>query len=160
MNHLVKKCKEEYRNKVQKGFETNSTRNAWKGLQTITGCSKQISASASQENAQDQSNKLNIFYSRFEDSTNMTTHIDISKPGENGVMPVSETNIRNSLKRLNTNKAAGPEIISSRLLKLCANELCYIICVLFNISLKTRTVPALWKTANIVPVPNKRNPSQ
>ena len=50
-------------------------------------------------------------------------------------------------------KATGPDGISSRLLKSCADQLCRIVEYIFNMSLKLGKVPLLWKTSCVVPVP-------
>ena len=46
----------------------------------------------------------------------------------------------------------GPEGISPRLLKSCADQLCRVVEYIFNISLKLAKVPMLWKTSCVVPV--------
>ncbi|KAI3363872.1 hypothetical protein L3Q82_001474 [Scortum barcoo] len=57
-------------------------------------------------------------------------------------------------------KAAGPDGISSRLLKSCADQLCGIFGYTFNLSLKLGRVPQLWKTSCIVPVPKTPHPKE
>ncbi|KAI3354193.1 hypothetical protein L3Q82_018731 [Scortum barcoo] len=67
--------------------------------------------------------------------------------------------VRNALKKNRARKAAGPDgIISSRLLKSCADQLCGIFGYTFNLSLKLGRVPQLWKTSCIVPVPKTPAP--
>ncbi|KAJ0033829.1 hypothetical protein NQD34_000936 [Periophthalmus magnuspinnatus] len=61
--------------------------------------------------------------------------------------------MRLELKKIRPRKAAGPDGISSRLLKSCADELCGVMEHVFNMSLKLRVVPQLWKTSCVVPVP-------
>ena len=58
------------------------------------------------------------------------------------------------------NKAAGPDCITPRTLKIFANELTPIFTELFNISLARETVPKTWKASTIVPVPKKPSPSE
>ena len=55
-------------------------------------------------------------------------------------------------------KATGPDGISSRLLKSCADQLCRIVEYIFNMSLKLGKVPLLWKTSCVVPVPKTPHP--
>ncbi|KAI3351492.1 hypothetical protein L3Q82_020340, partial [Scortum barcoo] len=66
--------------------------------------------------------------------------------------------VRNALKKNRARKAAGPDGISSRLLKSCADQLCGIFGYTFNLSLKLGRVPQLWKTSCIVPVPKTPHP--
>uniref|UniRef100_A0A674NYW7 Reverse transcriptase domain-containing protein n=1 Tax=Takifugu rubripes TaxID=31033 RepID=A0A674NYW7_TAKRU len=57
-------------------------------------------------------------------------------------------------------KATGPDGISSRLLKSCADQLCGIFSHMFNLSLRLGRVPQLWKTSCIVPVPKTPHPKE
>ncbi|KAI3376605.1 hypothetical protein L3Q82_017037 [Scortum barcoo] len=68
--------------------------------------------------------------------------------------------VRNALKKNRARKAAGPDGISSRLLKSCADQLCGIFGYTFNLSLKLGRVPQLWKTSCIVPVPKTPHPKE
>ncbi|MDG2555456.1 reverse transcriptase family protein [Vibrio parahaemolyticus] len=66
--------------------------------------------------------------------------------------------MRDQLRRIKTRKAAGPDGISSRLLKSCADQLCGIVETIFNLSLRLGRVPQLWKTSCVVPVPKTPHP--
>ena len=59
------------------------------------------------------------------------------------------------LERTNAGKAAGPVRIKPGLLKTYAEQLCSILCVIFNQSLSQCSIPALWKTSCIIPVSKK-----
>ncbi len=48
---------------------------------------------------------------------------------------LSEHDIRRAFKHVNTKKAAGPDGISGRVLKLCADQLAPVFTVIFNLSL-------------------------
>jgi hypothetical protein len=67
--------------------------------------------------------------------------IDITAPG-----------VAKLLKSLDPTKACGPDGISPRLLKECADELGPALTLLFQTSLNTGVVPADWRTAFITPV--------
>ena len=57
----VRKCKEDYKNKIQAQFKQNNTKQAWHSVKSINGCNKskkRCSASNSTEFAND----LNTFY--------------------------------------------------------------------------------------------------
>ncbi|XP_013889486.1 RNA-directed DNA polymerase from mobile element jockey, partial [Austrofundulus limnaeus] len=66
--------------------------------------------------------------------------------------------VRDELRKIKTRKAAGPDGISSRLLKACADELCDVTKHIFNLSLRLGKVPQLWKTSCVVPVPKTPHP--
>ena len=76
-------------------------------------------------------------------------------------LPLSLTTgqVRKQLERLHQGKAAGPDGISPRLLRTCANQLSPVLRHLYNLSLSLEQVPVLWKTSCLVPVPKKKSPS-
>ncbi len=57
-------------------------------------------------------------------------------------------------------KSAGPDGISAGDLKACADQICWVIHYIFNLSLRLERVPVLWKTSCVVPVPKKTNPTE
>ena len=63
-----------------------------------------------------------------------------------------------SLRKINTNKATGPDKISGRIVKQCTTSLLYIIHSIFNISLDLCRMPNLWKIGEIIPVNKKPLP--
>ena len=63
------------------------------------------------------------------------------------------------LKGLNENKASGPDGISTKILKLAAEEVTPALTLIFNTSLSTGIVPPDWLTANISPVFKKGDKS-
>jgi len=67
--------------------------------------------------------------------------------------------MKRQLERMNQNKAAGPDSVSPRILKICAELLCGILQHLFNLSMSQEKVPVLWKTSCLVPVPKESHAS-
>lgn len=63
------------------------------------------------------------------------------------------------LKRTKPNKAPGPDQTCGRLLKSSCSQLAGVFCHLFNRSLSEHTIPSLWKSSTICPVPKKSNPT-
>ena len=63
------------------------------------------------------------------------------------------------LKKLNPNKAPGPDGIHGKVLKNCAQSLAYPLSVLFNLSFSTGCIPPDWKLALVVPVLKKGDKS-
>ena len=68
---------------------------------------------------------------------------------------ISITDVEDQIKLLDVNKASGPDGISPRIIKECCNPISKILARLFNYSLKVKTVPSLWKRANVVPLHKK-----
>lgn len=68
---------------------------------------------------------------------------------------IEEYEVRNLLKRQNSRKAAGTDLVSSSAFKFCADELTTGFTDIFNRSLKKCRVPASFKFLFIIPVPKK-----
>ncbi|KAL3984483.1 hypothetical protein ACER0C_016108 [Sarotherodon galilaeus] len=73
-------------------------------------------------------------------------------------LSLSTTQVRRELRRIKVKKAAGPDGISSRVVRSCADQLCGVMEHLFNLSLRLGRVPQLWKTSCVVPVPKTSRP--
>ena len=59
------------------------------------------------------------------------------------------------LRRIDASKAAGPDNIDGIVLKKCHLSLASPLCHLFNLSYRSGTIPAEWKSANVVPTHKK-----
>lgn len=107
---------------------------------------------------------LNTFYTRF-DTVDFTKEckalletLPILEPAHHA--PFTEEDVRRQLNRCKPGKAPGPDGIQARVLKECAVELAPIMHSLFWESYRTATVPTLWKTSTVIPVPKKPRPSE
>ena len=65
---------------------------------------------------------------------------------------ITENEVKDILKILDTSTAIGPDLIKPRLLKEAASMLKYPLCRLFNLSLTLSTFPSEWKYPNVTPV--------
>ena len=65
---------------------------------------------------------------------------------------ITEADIKNQIKRLRTNAAAGPDNIPAILLKNCSETIAYPICKLWVKSLQEGYIPDLLKTGIITPI--------
>ena len=63
--------------------------------------------------------------------------------------------IRKILQDLDPSKAAGPDLIPAKFLKLFANKLSPCLLLIYKSSLEQETVPSVWKKALITPVHKK-----
>ncbi len=75
------------------------------------------------------------------------------------VTTVSEDKVRRELRRVNIRKAAGPDGITGRVLRSCADQLAGLFTSIFNESLATSVVPTSFKKSVIIPVPKNSKPS-
>ena len=76
------------------------------------------------------------------------------------LVKTSEREVKNILLKVDENKAVGPDNISPRLLRQCADELAGPLATLFNHCLQTSTWPESWKTSNVFPVHKKGGKSE
>ena len=107
-------------------------------------------------------NELNDFFLRFENhdftvqSNNVmgTILTDVSSR-----IIIDPLRIQSIFKHVCTKKSTGLDGISALLLKACAEELTPAWCPIFQRSVDSHTVPALWKRSTIVPVAKKPCPA-
>ena len=106
------------------------------------------------------SNELNDFYCRFErddlgediNSVVLALKEKISEYEEGKDFEINASVVESLFTKLNVKKAAGPDRISGKLLKVCASQLCSVFANLFNWSLRECCVPSVWKNSVICPV--------
>ena len=106
-------------------------------------------------------NELNDFFLRFENH-------DFSKECNNVMQTIltdvscriviDPLRIQSIFKHVCTKKSTGPDGIAALLLKACAEELTPAWCPIFQRSVDSHTVPALWKKSIIDPVAKKTCP--
>jgi hypothetical protein len=68
--------------------------------------------------------------------------------------------INKEFKKLDTNKAPGPDGINNELLNKAKYALKEKVAHLFNICLAESFVPTQWKEANIIPIPKIKDPKE
>ncbi len=106
--------------------------------------------------------ELNTFYGRFECNGGATLPISASgssRQSSDHVFTVKEDEVRRELRRVNIRKAAGPDGITGRVLRSCADQLAGLFTSIFNESLATSVVPTSFKKSVIIPVPKNSKPS-
>jgi len=123
-------------------FQLNDSRRMWQGLRAI--CSFGYKTSAEVRADPLLAEELNTFYGRFECNGGSAT-LPISASGSSRqssdhVFTVSEDEVRRELKRVNVRKAAGPDGITGRVLRSCADQLAGLFRSIFNESLATSVV--------------------
>jgi hypothetical protein len=68
---------------------------------------------------------------------------------------ITAQKVRKKIKELKPTGAAGPDGISTKLLQNCVEEISPVLAVIYRKSMASGTVPAEWKTANVVPIHKK-----
>ncbi len=161
LRQAVRAAKRRYRERIESHFQFNDSRHMWQGLKTI--CSSGNNSSAEMRADPLLAEELNTFYGRFECNGGTTLPISASgssrQSSDDLAITLSEDEVRRELKRVNVIKAAGPDGITGRVLRSCADQLAGLFTSIFNESLATSVVPTSFKKSVIIPVPRNSKPS-
>jgi hypothetical protein len=155
---VIRKSKQAFSEKVQSKFEEGHSREVWKGVGTIVGTKKKNVTVEVEGDPDVFVNNLNTFYARFDSHDDEIDDIrhELSNVQNDESLVVSEEEVKNVFSGLNPRKAQGPDGISPRLLRECAQELASIFQIIFNMTIAQGKIPLLWKTSKLVPVPKKK----
>lgn len=162
VNAALIHTKLEYKNKVENLFKQNRSRDAWKGLNMLTGRNKSQKECALL-NPPGSADRLNSFYARFDDKDFSHEHNSIKRDlaklaAEEDPITVSEEEVIHAFNRLNVKKASGPDKIGALILKKCMSSLLYIVHSLFELSVQACKMPKIWKLGEIIPISKKPLP--
>ncbi len=161
LRRAVRAAKRRYRERIESHFQLNDSQRMWQGLKTIYSSGNNSSAEVRADPLL--AEELNTFYGRFEcNGGGATLPISASGSGRqssNHVFTLSEDEVRRELRRVNVRKAAGPDGITGRVLRSCADQLAGLFTSIFNESLATSVVLTSFKKSVIIPVPKNSKPS-
>ncbi len=161
LRRAVRAAKLRYRERIESHFQLNDSRRMWQGLKTIYSSGNKFSAEVRADPLL--AKELNIFYGCFECNGGSVT-LPISASGnsrqssDDHVVTVLEDEVRRELRRVNVRKAAGPDGITGRVLRSCADQVAGLFTILFK-SFATSVVPTSFKKPVIIPVPKNSKPS-
>ncbi len=99
---------------------------------------------------------LMTFYTRFESDN--STQLDVIRSElnlDNSAFTFSTQDVVRSLRRTRERSSPGPDNISGRVLRHCAQQLGDVFRILFQSSMDSSTVPQLWKHSTVIPIPKK-----
>lgn len=158
----IKQAKLAYKRKVERKLQDNNTRKVWKGMRTITGYQAKSGQVAMGD--EDEANEFNLFFNRFSTvaeahpvlaGSAQSTHSPVisavnspstplnCNPSSAAVEPstslpstlaVTVDEVRVELGKLRPGKAAGPDGVCPRLLKVCAAQLTEPLQQIYNLS--------------------------
>ncbi len=162
LRRAVSAAKHRYKERIESHFQLNDSRRMWQGLRTICAFGNKSSAEVRADASL--AEELNTFYGRFESNGGIaalptSTSGSSRQRSENHVITVTEDEVRRALKGVNIRKAAGPDGITGRVLRSCADQLAGLFTSIFNESLATSVVPTSFKKSIIIPVPKNSKPS-
>ncbi len=134
LRRAVRAAKLRYKERIESHFQLNDSRRMWLGPKTI--CSSGNNSSAEVRADPLLAEELNTFYGRFECNGGATLPISASgssrQSSDDYAITLSEDEVRRELKRVNVRKAAGPDGITGRVLRSCADQLAGLFTSIFN----------------------------
>ncbi len=136
LRRAVSAAKHRYKERIESHFQLNDSRRMWQGLRTICAFGNKSSAEVRADPSL--ADELNTFYGCIE-CNGGSAALPSSASGssrqrsENHVITVSEDEVRRALKRVNIRKAAGPDGITGRVLRSCADQLAGLFTSIFNL---------------------------
>ncbi len=170
LRRAVRAAKLQYRERIESHFQLNDSWRMWQGLKTICSSGNNSEVRVDKLKVAEVrvdlllAEELNTFNGHFERNGGSAT-LPISASGssrqsrDDHVITLSEDEVRRELKRVNVRKAAGPDGITGRVLRSCADQLSGLFTSIFNESLATSVVPTPFKKSVIIPVPKNSKPS-
>ena len=136
-------------------FKKEDSKSAWNGLKAITGYKKKSSL-PDVEDDKKFSEELNAFYARFDtkDFSDQCDELikDLSNSNDRRIV-FTEQEVCTALSKTNAKKASGPDHLCGKVLKVCCQQLCSILCRVYQKSMDSHIIPLIWLTSELVPVP-------
>ncbi len=125
----------------------------WRGIKAITDYKSSAALTGYNATLPD---TLNQFFARFDNHTGRVKTPIVPPPCEEPVLVFECHQVRSILKKIDITKASGPDMVSGRILKSCADQLAGVFTNIFNLSLQQAVVPTCLKATTIVPVPKSK----
>ncbi len=151
LRRAVRAAKRRYSERIESHFQLNDSRRMWQGLKTI--CSSGNNNSVEVRADPLLAVELNNFYGRFECNGGAILPSSASRSSRQSsndyAITFSEDDVRRELRRVNVRKAAGPDGITGRVLRSCADQLAGLFTSIFNESLATSVVPTPFKNLSL-----------
>jgi hypothetical protein len=160
-NKAVRQRKVEHASEVVQRIDSRNGRQWWRTVDRVLGRGRERGIAPLEcqgETISDPTEQASVLNELF------AAKATVPEPEAETVAPPSRTHarihrirfhvkhVRKQLLRLDTSKALGLDGISGMLLKYCANELCYPLTRLFQLSFDVGKFPGNWKIAKIVPI--------
>jgi hypothetical protein len=160
LNCKISDAKLVYKDKVEGLFKSSRSREAWKGLKYLCGCTTK-NCMPEPDDVNVYVDELNNFYARFDvgdfkSECDEVLNIVNNKASTRIIM--SDDDVVKALNTAKPGKASGPDKVCARVVKNCRYELVKPMRYLFQASLDNCEVPSMWKTSEIVPVPKVKIP--
>ena len=162
VTNLIHDAKLTYFNKLAENLKQGniSDKNWWKIAKRFISSNKDTTIPPLNRNNTnyttpfDKANLLNEYFCEQSNVDDSNASLPPFEPPRSNLDNITITNedVLDVLKLLNTSKASGPDFVHAKLLKEGANILSKHLCKLFNMSLSSSYFPNKWKLGNVVPV--------
>ena len=156
------KAKHKYKDKLEQEFSTMNTKQAFHKVKILTGQPPNQTQSTITDPTTFAAT-LNSFYARFDTRDHSATCEELLNalpPDAPTQPPFTTVEVQQQLSRCKAGKAPGPDNIPAKVLKLCAVELAPPLHSIFWDSYRSASIPTIWKTSTIIPIPKKPRPSE
>ena len=153
----IKHSRRHYTKRIQEQMANQPAR-AWNDIKKICGLT--TDAPLTQTDACHSPDELNTFFARFENTSHERGKSNTMSQAYSPISDFNEEEVERHLRQLNGRKGPGPDGIIPRVVKMCSKELAPIITLVFNASVTQSTIPDIWKTAMIRPIPKVPKPQQ
>jgi hypothetical protein len=160
LNCKIRDAKIAYKNKVEGLFKSRQSKDAWKGLKYLSGCTTK-NCMIEPENVTSFVEELNVFYTRFDEADFECECNDILNVVNRNLgdeIVITDVDVLAALNTAKPGKACGPDKVCAKVVKSCRHELVAPVGRIFQKSLDLCVVPRDWKTSEIVPVPKVKLP--
>lgn len=148
MKSQIKMSKANYFTSTLPNFLKTSPQKFWNYLNP-----KNRIRPAAPEESKDKANSLNnYFQSVFTIDDGNVPDVDICNTRHIEPLVVTESGVLNLLLKLDTKKGAGPDNLPNEFLRRYAEWVAKYLCILFNKSLSTCSLPQEWKIAKVAAV--------
>ena len=157
---MVRKAKKKFEKSVIREIKKNSKK-FWSYVRSKTKIKETILRVANNdgkltESDEETANSVNKSFVSVFTQENPNMAVPSADYNYNGAilsdLVISEALILKILRKLNVNKSAGPDGITTRLLKECSEYLVLPLMLIFIKSLETGDVPLAWREANVCPI--------
>ena len=169
INRLSKSLKKTfYQNKID-GLRNCDSTNWWKRTKLLTGQTSKpellgLANALTGGDVKLLANTINDSLIRVSADLNRLTSIadpsetDPEASFEESDFTISPEAVFRRLEKINIRKAPGPDNLPNWFLRDFAFALCNPLCCIFNSSLQEGVMPAIWKQADVVPIPKTKPP--
>ena len=171
VNRLSKTLRKSFYQKKIAGLRNCDSTNWWKQTKLLTGqASKQpelfgLANTLTGGDVEQLANvinesltKVSVDLKRLTSADNYVTDSDASLHDDECDFTISPEAVFRRLEKINIRKAPGPDNLPNWFLRDFAFALCNPLCCIFNSSLQEGVVPAIWKQADVVPIPKTKPP--